>query len=127
MTMALRCEIFPADLDASVDFYTRVLGFDLVQDQRQSESPYVFMKRGTVRIGAATWPAVADPQGRRPPTGVELVLEVADVAAERERVVSRGWALDEDLEQRPWGLTDFRILDPDGYYLRVTSSNEDTS
>ncbi|NEE03949.1 VOC family protein [Phytoactinopolyspora halotolerans] len=123
MTMALRFEIFPADLDASVDFYTRVLGFSVVQDQRQSESPYVSMKRGSVRIGAAARPAVADPQGRRPPTGVELVLEVADVVVERDRVVSRGWPLDEDLQQRPWGLRDFRILDPDGYYLRITSSN----
>ncbi|MCI0184925.1 hypothetical protein MM817_03222 [Acidibacillus sp. S0AB] len=25
------------------------------------------------------------------------------------------------LEVRPWGLTDFRLLDPDGYYLRITS------
>lgn len=22
---------------------------------------------------------------------------------------------------RPWGLKDFRICDPDGYYLRITS------
>ena len=27
----------------------------------------------------------------------------------------------EDLQDRPWGLTDFRILDPAGYYLRITS------
>ena len=23
---------------------------------------------------------------------------------------------------RPWGQTDFRLIDPDGYYLRVTST-----
>jgi hypothetical protein len=28
--------------------------------------------------------------------------------------------LAEDLQERPWGLTDFRILDPAGYYLRIT-------
>jgi len=32
-----------------------------------------------------------------------------------------GWPLDEDLQDRPWGLRDFRILDPDGYYLRITN------
>ena len=23
---------------------------------------------------------------------------------------------------RPWGQTDFRLIDPDGYYIRVTST-----
>jgi len=57
---------------------------------------------------------------RRPPTGVEVVLEVDDVLRERDRVVAAGWSLAEDLTRRPWGLVDFRLLDPDGYYLRVT-------
>ena len=26
----------------------------------------------------------------------------------------------EDLRDRPWGLRDFRVLDPAGYYLRIT-------
>ncbi|MGD0561095.1 MAG: VOC family protein, partial [Streptosporangiaceae bacterium] len=55
------------------------------------------------------------------PTGTELVLETDDVTAERDRIVAAGWPLDEDLTERPWGLTDFRIYDPDGYYLRVTA------
>lgn len=44
-----------------------------------------------------------------------------DVAGERDRVVSAGWPLDADLTERPWGLLDFRLYDPDGHYLRVTS------
>jgi hypothetical protein len=51
---------------------------------------------------------------------VELVLEVDDVMAERDRVITAGWPLAEDLQDRPWGLTDFRLLDPAGYYLRIT-------
>ncbi len=58
---------------------------------------------------------------RRPPTGVELVLEVDDVVAERDRVVAAGWPLLEGLQDRPWRLSDFRLLDDSGYYLRVTS------
>ena len=26
----------------------------------------------------------------------------------------------EDIVRRPWGLQDFRVIDPDGYYLRIT-------
>ncbi len=119
--MTLRFEIFPVDLDRAVDFYTRVLGFALARDERRGPAPYVELRRDGVQVGAAARPPVSSPECRRPPTGVELVLEVDDVAAERDAVRRAGWVLDEDLVDRPWGLTDFRVVDPDGYLLRVTS------
>lgn len=116
----MRFEIFPDDLDAIVDFYTRVLLFRLIADQRGEPGPYVSLQRDDVRIGAARR-AVPDARpGRLPPAGAELVLEVDDVTAERDLVIAAGWPLAEDLQDRPWGLTDFRILDPAGYYLRIT-------
>jgi len=51
---------------------------------------------------------------------VELVLEVDDVVAERDQITAAGWPITEDLHDRPWGLRDFRVLDPAGYYLRIT-------
>jgi len=124
MPTTLRVEIFPTDLDATVAFYTRVLGFSLVTDQRDTQE-YVAMERGDVRIGAAARPGPSDVEARRPPTGVELVLEVNDVVAERDRVTALDWPLEDDLTARPWGLTDFRLLDPSGYYLRITSPPSD--
>ncbi len=50
--MTLRFEIFPSDLDAVVDFYTRVLRFSVSKDQRDEPSAYVSMQRGAVRVGA---------------------------------------------------------------------------
>ena len=73
--MTLRFEIFPDDLDATVDFYMRVLRFRLIADRRDEPSAYV---------------------------------------------TAAGWPLAEDLRDRPWGLRDFRVLDPAGYYLRIT-------
>jgi hypothetical protein len=71
--MALRIELFPADLDRFVDFYTRVLRFQIVADQRPEGGPYVALHRGSARIGAAkAWKPV-DPQARAIPQGVELV------------------------------------------------------
>ena len=120
MTATLRCEIFPADLDATVDFYVSVLGFELVRDERAEPSPYVALTRGQVRSGAAARPEIPRREDRRPPVGVELVLEVDDVDGERGRIAATGWPLAEDLTQRPWGLRDFRLLDPGGYYWRIT-------
>ena len=120
MDMTLRFEIFPADLDVTVDFYQRVLGFQLTDDRRDVDD-YVALRRGAVRVGAVQEAVPQAQAARRPPTGVELVLEVGDVAAERDRVVAAGWPLDDDLHDQVWGLRDFRVLDPDGYYLRITN------
>jgi lactoylglutathione lyase len=118
--MTLRFEIFPDDLDATVDFYVRVLRFRLTADRRDQRDEYVSLQRGSVRVGAARRVVPDVRAARLPPTGVEVVLEVDDLIAERDRVTAAGWPLAEDLQDRPWGLKDFRILDPAGYYLRIT-------
>jgi lactoylglutathione lyase len=121
MVATLRCEIFPADLDATVAFYVSVLGFQLVRDERDHSSAYVALRRDAVRVGAAARPEIPDPGQRRPVTGVELVLEVDDLDQDYARVAAARWPLAEDLTDRPWGLRDFRLLDPSGYYWRFTS------
>ena len=120
MPMTLRFEIFPSDLDATADFYVRVLGFTLLRDERADAYPYIALERGDVRVGAAQRTDDIDLARRRPPTGVELVLEVDDLEAEHKRVRA-AWPLEEDLQERPWGLRDFRVLDPSGHYLRITN------
>ncbi len=123
MAASFRCEIFPSDLDATVDFYVRVLAFRVVKDERSADRPYVALERGAVRLGAAARPDVSDREHRRPPTGEELVLEVDDLAADRERVAQTAWTVVEDVTPRPWGLEDFRLLDPSGYYWRITEAS----
>jgi lactoylglutathione lyase len=119
MSATLRCEIFPDDLDAAVDFYVGVLGFALDRDERATDQPYISMSYDNVRIGASLGTAAVGAE-RRPPIGVELVIEVDDIDAFHERVAASGWQVAEQLQRRPWGLRDFRLLDPSGYYLRFT-------
>jgi len=52
--------------------------------------------------------------------GVELVIQVLQLREYYERVRSRVVVADA-LRLRPWGLEDFRCIDPFGYYLRITS------
>ena len=67
MGMTLRFEIFPADLDAAVDFYARVLGFQVTKDQRGDPEAYVALRRGGVRVGAARRAVPGTPSvGARP-------------------------------------------------------------
>jgi uncharacterized glyoxalase superfamily protein PhnB len=76
-------------------------------------------------VGAAARPDIPDRDRRRPVTGTELVLEVDDLDQDYARVAAAGWPLAEDLTDRPWGLRDFRLLDPSGYYWRVTTRASD--
>lgn len=117
---SLRFEVFVADLEATVDCYVRVLGFAVAKDDRGGTPPYVALRRDAVHVGAVESEAQVSAERRRPPTGVELVLEVDDLAGEAARIAAAGWPLEEGLTRRPWGLVDLRLLDPDGHYLRIT-------
>ena len=121
MGMKLRIELFPRDMDRFFDFYTRVLRFSVDRDERDLPISYVAIHRDEVRIAALRSWSSASPEQRHPPVGIEIVLEVDDLEAEREVIVSHGWALEDDLALQPWGLWDFRVLDADGYYLRFTT------
>lgn len=52
--------------------------------------------------------------------GVEVVIMVMDVEAYYEKVRDTANIVAK-LALRPWGLRDFRVEDPFGYYLRITS------
>ena len=115
---SLRIETFVADLDQTVAFYER-LGFETTG---RSEGPprYAAFRLGQARVGAAEAAAI-DPALRAVPTGTEIVIEVDDLHGVRDRILGAGLTLQADLEHRQWGLEDFRLKDPDGYYYRFTS------
>jgi predicted enzyme related to lactoylglutathione lyase len=115
----LSYEVFHRDLRALVDFYVGVLGFQA--SGADPSSGHVVVRRDDVRVGCCRHEA-ADPSPCRPPNGSEIVLRVDDIRAEYDRVLATGWPIADPLQRRPWGLTDFRVFDPAGQYLRVTST-----
>ncbi len=128
--MGLRLELFVEDMETSIAFYTRVLAFDLT---RLEPGDYASLRRGDVVLGLGPVAKLPEEGGyfgrdisaRRRGLGVEIVLEVDDVREWSDRVAETGHPILEPLQDRPWGLEDFRISDPDGYYLRVTSRPAD--
>lgn len=55
--------------------------------------------------------------------GVEVVLMVEDIEEFYRRVQDFANIVEPLIEQ-PWGLKDFRCVDPYGYYLRFTSKHD---
>ncbi len=122
--MTVRLELFVTDMQKSIDFYTKVLGFERLEGQPD----YAPVRSGSVLI--ALGPAAGLPkkhhfnpevQSDRRGLGVEIVLEVEDVKSLFEKVKAKGYKILSPLRKQSWGLTDFRVADPDGYYLRITS------
>lgn len=123
--MSLRLELFVSDMEKSIDFYTKVLGFERLK----GSANYVPVRSGSIVIGLG--PAASlrkehyfnpELQNARRGLGTEIVLEVDNVQGFYGKVKACGYnRILSPLRKQSWGLTDFRIADPDGYYLRVTS------
>ena len=129
--MGLRLELFVEDMDESVSFYRRVLGFEVV---REARGDYASLRSGHIMLGIGPIAKLPETGGyftrsiasQRRGLGVEIVMEADDLSAAHRRVLDSGHPVFEPPQQRPWGLRDFRIVDPDGYYLRVTSRVQET-
>jgi lactoylglutathione lyase len=128
--IGLRFELFVEDVERSLAFYAATLG--LQPAAGYDPRGYVPVSAGQVRIGLQRRTALPAGHHFRPShftgprgVGVEIVVEVDDVAAAftraRDTAVNHGGQI-EPLAARSWGQTDFRLIDPDGYYVRVTSA-----
>jgi lactoylglutathione lyase len=122
----LRIELFVDDLDTSIGFYA-ALGFAV----ERREHDYASLRWGDAVIGLGPI-AKLPPSGPGPGftrerlagvrgAGTEIVLEVDDLDVALAAVHAAGHALAEEPTDRPWGLRDFSLTDPDGYYLRLTT------
>ncbi len=122
--MFLRLELFVDDIARSIAFYISVLGFEIERE----EPGYASIRNGDAIFGIGL--AAHLPPGHhfspeirtaRRGIGTEIVLEVDDLEASFDQAQRRGATILTQLGTRSWGATDYRLADPDGYYLRITS------
>ena len=106
-------------------FYGR-LGFAVVRDEPGPDGYLVLRHQ---RNAIAFWPGSdvvrshpffsLHPAGTAPGHGVEIIVTTSELDALYERAKDLE-AVVEPIVMRPWGVRDFRIADPFGYYLRIT-------
>ena len=110
------------DLQKSLAWYRDVVGF-IVEQQYEFEGQVraVRLKAGVVNLlinqdnGAKGW-------DRKKGEGISLNLTTAqDVDAVAGRIKARGGTLESEPADMPWGARVFRVKDPDGFILAISS------
>lgn len=118
-------ELSCTDLQASLDFYTALLGFEVLYDR--PEDGFAFLASGAAQImleqehDAWATGVLERPYGR----GLNFQIEVDDLQPLLDRLAQAGVALFEGPETTTYRIGDmhrtkreFLVQDPDGYLLR---------
>ena len=109
-----------SDLDKSVAWYRDVLGF--IVGQRWEEGGQVRgiqMKAGScdIMLGQDDF---AKGRDRNKGDGFRLwVATVQDITAIAAQIKEKGWTLDREPAETPWGDWAFALSDPDGFKITV--------
>ena len=126
-TNHLQLELHVPDHNIALDFYGK-LGFKKVWHRSEGNAgDYLVMEKdGTILNfwpgNEAVWSQSyfkRFPRDTKRGYGVEIVVPVDDIDAYYEKVKQFANVVDK-LKLRPWGVKDFRIEDPFGFYLRFT-------
>ncbi|MYA78648.1 MAG: hypothetical protein F4014_02305 [Gemmatimonadetes bacterium] len=126
-SVRLQVNLAVRDLQVSAAFYTETFGFK----ELSNDPGYILLQRNELVLGLKTDELLWYPDPGEQPVesltrgvGVELVLEISDIGQFHAKMQQAGVAIREPLTEQPWGATDFRMLDPDGYYWRITSPRD---
>ena len=118
-------ELATTDPSRDTAFYSK-LGFSVVA---KTSYGYVTLKSGPVVI-ALSPVARIDPgdaaslsQLRHPPVGVEIVLYTTENLEEKHARLRSQGLKPTDIRLQAWGVRDFRITDPGGYYIRISEGH----
>jgi predicted lactoylglutathione lyase len=120
-------ELHVDDFEKVKEFYGK-LGFKAVWERKpEAKKGYLIIKLddnilcfwpGNEQVYNQSW-FKKFPKDTKRGYGVEIVIMVKDVKKLYEKIKPFAKVADE-LQKQPWGLWDFRIEDPFGYYLRIT-------
>lgn len=124
-------ELHVPDFEPIKNYY-QALGFEIVwHEQGQGSNNYLVLKLQDNIL--CFWPGNnhvhEQPYFKKFPKdtprgyGVEIVIMVEDIDDFYEQYKDQANVV-EPLVLRPWGLKDFRAVDPAGYYLRFTSKHD---
>jgi uncharacterized glyoxalase superfamily protein PhnB len=119
---SLQASLTVKDLQKSLEWYHDTVGFEIDRKyERDGKLMAVALKAGDVRLlisqddGALGW-------DRSKGDGISLMITTVQPVDEiAQRIKGRGGALESEPVDMPWGARVFRVKDPDGFKLAISS------
>jgi catechol 2,3-dioxygenase-like lactoylglutathione lyase family enzyme len=109
--LSSRFMLHPRDFDRSVGFYRDVLGLHPMREFGQGDS------RGMVFFLGGGYLELTGRQLDPPAPSTELWLQVRDVREAERELRAAGIPIIERADEKPWGLIELRVSDPNGLVL----------
>jgi catechol 2,3-dioxygenase-like lactoylglutathione lyase family enzyme len=111
-------------IDESIAFFQSVAGFRLTR----RDGRYAELNTGVAElllVDPELLPVGHPFQGKLAGSGQGLGVEIGLVVADLDQTFAalaqhKDWKVSTGIMRRPWGVRDFRVLSPEGYYLRFT-------
>ncbi|WP_026690486.1 VOC family protein [Alteribacter aurantiacus] len=123
MTVLFRVELYVKDIETSLSFYQEIVGLEMIgRNERCGRFNYDCFSL------LVTADSVLDEEhyfnrtsGMEKGKGFELIIVVDHLEDVYERCLAHNYPIAVDIEEYEWGVRGFKLVDPDGYFLRVTS------
>jgi len=117
LSVALRAD----DAQRSLDFYTKGLGFKVVEHmEKDGKLQGAMIAAGDAHLGISQ-DDFSKGRDRQKGTGLSIHVETdQDLDALVKQVESAGIRFEQELGPMPWGPAGFSVKDPDGFTVYVT-------
>ncbi|MEU6734188.1 VOC family protein [Streptomyces physcomitrii] len=111
--LSSRTLLHPTDPERSRHFYGEVLGLEIYREFGTGP------QRGTVYFLGGGYLEVSGSADSPPAPGLQLWIQVPDVAAAHKEITARGAEILREPKKEPWGLIEMWAADPDGVRIAI--------
>lgn len=124
MSVLFRVELYTVDIEKSINFYQDIIGLELYgRNERSARFNYDCFSL------LLTSESILDDhhyfnrsvKGNVKGNGVEFIIVVEELETVYQRCIDYNYPIEVEVEKYPWNMRGFKIADPDGYFLRITS------
>lgn len=124
MGVLFRVTLYVQDFEKSLNFYQNVIGLELFNkgegSARFNYDCFSLLITSDTTLNDGHYfksSAKSEVKGN----GFEFIIVVDKLEEVHQRCLDSNYPIEVGVETYPWGMRGFKIADPDGYFLRITS------
>ncbi|SER23873.1 VOC family protein [Piscibacillus halophilus] len=124
MSVLFRVELYVKDIEESLNFYQDIIGLELYgrgkRGARFNYDCFSLLLTSESALGDKHYfnnKAKSDIKGN----GFELIIVVDELENVYQRCLDNNYPIEVEVEKYPWDMRGFKVADPDGYFIRITS------